>query len=242
MFEDATFHSRGILVNQTPKWMLLTLAINLTGLTALIVLPLINTEGLAPQFLHRILYTPPAEPKVAPQRVVIQPVTQSAQAPTNPSPITRLTPTNIPTDPDTQPSGSAINLSSDLSSLIGDTPGGDNLSTRLFQSTTPPTVKAAIPRTIPISRGVSEGLIISKTNPTYPAIARATRTAGMVVLAATISTAGRIENLQVVSGPPMLRQAAIDAVETWRYRPYLLNNQPVEVETTINIVFTLGSQ
>ena len=85
-------------------------------------------------------------------------------------------------------------------------------------------------------------MILSKTNPIYPVIARTTGTSGTVVLAATISTTGRIENLNVVSGPTMLRQAAIDAVKTWRYRPYLLNNQPVEVETTINIAFTLGSQ
>jgi periplasmic protein TonB len=51
---------------------------------------------------------------------------------------------------------------------------------------------------------------------------------------------GRIENLQIVSGPPMLRSAAIEAVKTWRYRPYLLNNQPVELQTAINIIFTLG--
>ena len=51
---------------------------------------------------------------------------------------------------------------------------------------------------------------------------------------------GSIENLQVVSGPAMLQQAALDAVKTWRYRPYLLNNEPVEVDTTVNVIFTLG--
>jgi protein TonB len=57
------------------------------------------------------------------------------------------------------------------------------------------------------------------------------------VLQATISKSGTIEGLRVVSGHPMLQQAAIDAVRTWRYRPYLLNQQPVEVETTISVVF-----
>jgi protein TonB len=60
-----------------------------------------------------------------------------------------------------------------------------------------------------------------------------------VVLQATISKAGTIENLRVAGGPAMLQQAALDAVKTWRYRPYLLNGQPVEVETTINVIFTL---
>jgi protein TonB len=65
---------------------------------------------------------------------------------------------------------------------------------------------------------------------------------GTVVLAATISKSGTIENLRVLSGHPMLTQAAIDAVKTWRYRPYLLNHEPVEVETTINVVFSMGSR
>jgi protein TonB len=61
-----------------------------------------------------------------------------------------------------------------------------------------------------------------------------------VILQAMISKAGTIEGLKVVSGPAMLQQAALDAVKTWRYRPYLLNNEPVEVETTINVIFSLG--
>ena len=76
--------------------------------------------------------------------------------------------------------------------------------------------------------------------PVYPPIARAARVSGTVRLAATISKTGSIENLHVTSGPPMLQQAALDAVSTWRYRPYLLDGQPVEVETTVNVIFTLG--
>jgi protein TonB len=61
------------------------------------------------------------------------------------------------------------------------------------------------------------------------------------VIQATISKAGTIENPHVISGPVMLRQAALDAVKTWRFRPYLLDGQPVEVETSVNVVFNLGS-
>ena len=63
---------------------------------------------------------------------------------------------------------------------------------------------------------------------------------GTVVLQATISKSGTIENLRVISGPAMLQEAARDAVMTWRYKPYLLNNEPVEVDTTVNVIFTLG--
>ena len=61
-----------------------------------------------------------------------------------------------------------------------------------------------------------------------------------MVLQATISKDGTIQNLHVISGPPMLQAGALDAVRTWRYRPYLLNGEPVEVETQINVVFNLG--
>jgi periplasmic protein TonB len=101
-------------------------------------------------------------------------------------------------------------------------------------------VKQMPPRSVSISSGVMAGNLIAKTVPQYPTIAKAARIQGTVVLQATISKAGLIENLRVISGPPMLQQAAMDAVRSWRYKPYLLNGDPVEVETTINVVFNLG--
>jgi protein TonB len=84
------------------------------------------------------------------------------------------------------------------------------------------------------------GNLLEKTVPQYPAIAKAARIQGTVVLQATISKSGSIQNLRVISGPPMLQQSALDAVRSWRYKPYLLNGDPVEVETTVNVVFNLG--
>jgi protein TonB len=101
-------------------------------------------------------------------------------------------------------------------------------------------VQAAPPKKVNISAGVAVGLLIQKTTPVYPPIAKAARVSGTVVLQATISKTGSIEGLHVVSGPAMLQSAAMDAVKTWRYKPYLLNNEPVEVETTVNVIFTLG--
>jgi protein TonB len=92
---------------------------------------------------------------------------------------------------------------------------------------------------VPVSSGVMAGMLVQKTVPSYPPIAKASGTQGTVVLTATISRNGIIENLHVVSGSQMLQQAALDAVKTWRYRPYLLNGEPVDVETTISVVFTL---
>lgn len=91
-----------------------------------------------------------------------------------------------------------------------------------------------------ISQGVMEGMLIYKALPTYPTPARAMRIAGRVQLQATISRNGTIENLRVVDGPALLQAAAVEAVKQWRYRPYLLNGEPVEVETTINVDFTMN--
>jgi protein TonB len=93
---------------------------------------------------------------------------------------------------------------------------------------------------IHVSTGVATGLLLSPIRPIYPAIAREARIQGTVVIEATISRAGTIENLQVTEGPPMLRQAAIDAVAAARYRPFLLNGEPVEVQTSIHVIFSLG--
>jgi protein TonB len=103
-----------------------------------------------------------------------------------------------------------------------------------------PTVRPNAPNSLTISSGVMVGNLLTKTLPTYPAIAKASHIHGTVVLQATISESGSIENLRVIGGPPMLQQAALDAVRSWRYKPYLLNGEPVEVETTINVVFNLG--
>jgi len=238
MFEDATFHSSGILPNQAPKWMLLTFAVNLSIVTTLIVVPLIYPGALPTHIFQDILYTPPPQPIVVKQQILAQPATQSIQPIANSLNLPRLTPRPEPIDP-TAPSVGDI---ADLSRIGDGVPGSTGPSTAIFPRITPVVVKPASTHPMTVSTGVSEGMILSKTNPIYPVIARTTGTTGTVVLAATISTTGRIENLSVVSGPLMLRQAAIDAVKTWRYRPYLLNNQPVEVETTINIAFTLGSR
>jgi len=84
------------------------------------------------------------------------------------------------------------------------------------------------------------GLKISGANPTYPPIARAAHVSGAVVLHAIISKEGTIKNLTAISGPEMLKSAAIEAVQNWRYKPYLLNGEPTEVDTQITVNFSFG--
>jgi protein TonB len=92
-----------------------------------------------------------------------------------------------------------------------------------------------------VSGGVTAGLLLAPIEPVYPPIARAVGVQGAVVMDAVISKAGRIESLHVTSGPALLRQAAMTAVEAARYRPYLLSGEPTDVQTTITIVFLLGN-
>jgi peptidyl-prolyl cis-trans isomerase A (cyclophilin A) len=110
----------------------------------------------------------------------------------------------------------------------------------------PPAPGAAVPqadkpRIVPISAGVSVGLLDYHPAPVYPIDARQAGVSGRVELEARIGTDGKVEDLKVVSGPQLLQQAALDAARTWRYRPYILDGQPVEIRTIINVIFTLGS-
>jgi protein TonB len=96
-------------------------------------------------------------------------------------------------------------------------------------------------RPVKVSEGVLQAQLVSRIEPRYPPLALQTRQAGTVVLHAIISRDGRISALEVVSGSPFFVQAALDAVRQWRYRPTMLNGKPVEVETTITVVFRLQS-
>lgn len=94
-----------------------------------------------------------------------------------------------------------------------------------------------IPHVVPISAGVAAGMIVHKTAPVYPKFAQDAHITGTVILKATITKQGTIEGIQVLSGPKMLAPAAVDAVKTWKYKPYMLDGQPVAVETNVTVVF-----
>lgn len=120
------------------------------------------------------------------------------------------------------PGGSAGGV---IGSLISSTPHTANL----------PTV--AVPKRIRVSTGVSEGMLLHRVEPVYPIIAQRARIEGTVELKAIISKEGMIEGLQRVNGHPFLVTAAMDAVRQWRYRPYMLNGEPLEVETNVVVNF-----
>jgi len=236
MFEDSTFESTGRIRTRSRGWMMAAFLFNGSILVALILIPLIYPEALPREGLSILLTAPPppAQPQPPPRPATHPPRSvpemQAGQifAPSRiPRTIAMLT--RLEAAPDSVIPGL------DQGSGIPGIPGG------VFPSSTSrPVVRQAPKGPVHLSSGVVAGLLIQKTTPVYPAIAIAMRAEGTVILQATISASGTIDNLRAVSGPPILQQAAMDAVRNWRYRPYLLNGQPVEVETTINVIFSMN--
>jgi len=236
MFEDSTFESTGRIRTRSRRWMIATLIFNGSILLALILIPLIYPEALPRQALAFLLEAPP--PPTPPP-----PLPKQQARPFRGNPEVNnghiFAPSRIPQrigqfrDSEQPPDNNVASM--DLG------PGVPNGTDDIFRGRNPVTVIHAENKgPARVSSGVMTGLLIDKTMPVYPAIAKAAGVQGTVVLQATISKSGTIENLRAISGPAMLQQAALDAVKTWRYRPYLLNDQPIEVETTVNVVFSLG--
>jgi|ERR1700733_2487087 len=234
MFEDSTFESTCRIRTRSRGWMLATFLFNGSVLFGLILIPLIYPEAL-PRHALAFLLTAPAPPPTAPPPLPKEP-------PFHGRPEMQgshlFLPPRIPTTighrdgPEEPPNNSPISL---------DTGGGmPDAGTGVFPSRRVAVVAHPDVRgPVRISSGVMAGSLLTKFTPVYPAIAKAAGVQGTVVLQATISKNGTIENLRVVSGPILLQQAALDAVKTGRYRPYLLNGEPVEVETTVNVVFAM---
>ena len=115
-----------------------------------------------------------------------------------------------------------------LSSIVASTP-----------VSVPQPVPEAAPQVLNISQGVTQGMVIKKVQPVYPSQALTLRVQGAVQLQATIGKDGSITHVKTISGDSMLSRAAMDAVRQWKYKPYYLNDEPVEIQTQITVVFKL---
>jgi periplasmic protein TonB len=147
-------------------------------------------------------------------------------------------PSHIPTDSD---AAAPVVGSGPYIPGVGDTVGSHGVFGSIGMGSAPviPAAPVAVEHTVRLSH-MSEGDLVRKVLPTYPPLARSARIQGTVVLVAMISKQGTIENLRLLSGHPILAPAAIEAVRQWRYRPYILNSEPVEVETQITVNFSLA--
>jgi protein TonB len=242
MFADSLLDSPWADRSRRGWTTLVSFAVQAVALAGLLLLPLLYTQGLPQLQLLDPGLVAPVPPPAPPAQ---EPARNNRANNSNLSSNGRvIAPPSIPreilnVDESTAPPPVDIGLS-----VPGGT--GDRLARAgAFGSTggpnvvlppPPPAPSAHLPR---ISR-MMEGNLIHRIQPQYPALARQARVQGIVVLRAVISREGKIENVQVISGHPMLVKSAIDAVLQWRYRPYYLNNEPVEVETQVTVNFTLS--
>ena len=219
---------------------LASFAMQALGVAILLMLPLLYTEGLPK--LHLLSVSAPIGPPPGPPAAVQQRSTAAVRQ-SNMINGHVFAPPSIPDHigtvvEDTVPQDSApcsVCVPGGTGSLASNSPIIDSFGTTL-PVVAPPPPTAHPPR---ISH-MMEGNLIYKVQPVYPPLARSARIQGAVVIRAIISRSGTIENLQTLSGHPMLVGAALDAVRQWRYRPYILNGDPVEVETQVTVNFSLS--
>jgi protein TonB len=222
------------------------LVLQAVGITGLALLPLLNTQPIGVG--KRFLLLPPSMAK--PQLAEIKPASASRSS----RPSLRVVQIESLTRPFVAPtriqalrqedapalsmapsgySGGYSGVMGDVLAAAGNT--GDALAP------VPPKPAPKTPHApVRVSSGVTQSRLLSGPKPVYPRLALTARIAGSVRLQATISREGRIENLHVLSGHPLLNDAAMDAVRQWRYRPLLLNGDPVEVITEIDVNFSIN--
>jgi periplasmic protein TonB len=243
MFEDSLLESGGRLKTRRGRTTTFAIFLEILLIGFMVLLPLIFTEALPKQQLVSFLVAPPPPPPppppaAAPVHVVHQVQTDIVNG-------ALRTPTKIPQkiqmikEDEAPPQMAAGGV---IGGVPGGIPGGQmgGVIGGIISSTPVAVPKVATPQRVRVSAGVTNGLLIRKVSPNYPPLARQARIQGQVVLRAQISKDGSIEGLTLVSGHPMLVQSALDAVKQWKYKPYLLNGEPVEVDTEVLVNFTLG--
>ena len=242
MFEDSLIESGGRLKTKRGGWMLFSTVLQIFILGILILIPLIYTDALPRQQLMTFLVAPPPPPPPPPPPAAAVPV-KVVKIQSDLDNGRLRTPTKIPQkvqmikEEDAPPAM----VGGVMGGVPGGVPGGSmgGVIGGIVGSTAN-LPKVATPQRVRVSQGVSTGLLIRKIQPNYPPLARQARIQGTVVLQAEISKEGTIQNLQLISGHPMLAPSAIEAVKQWRYRPYLLNGEPVAVETQVVVNFSLS--
>jgi protein TonB len=209
----------------------------------LILIPLIYTEALPKGMLTTFIVPPPPPPPPPPPAAAIQRIVKPVvhlikngqmMAPTViPKKIEMIKEEAAP--PDVGVSGGVVGgvAGGSMGGVLGGIIGG-------VGGAPPPPPPPKSNRPLRVGGNVQQANLLRQVTPIYPPIAKTAHIQGTVVLHAIISKDGSIEQLEYVSGPPLLMKNAMDAVRQWRYKPTTLNGEPVEVDTTVSVVFTLG--
>jgi periplasmic protein TonB len=244
MFEDSLIESGGKLKTKRGVTSLISFTIQVGIIVVMILIPLIFTEALPRTQLMTFLVAPPPPPPPPPPPAAAVHVVKQVQTDIVNGEL--RTPTKIPKVVKMIQEDEAPPPMAATAGVVGGVPGGvpggsmGGVIGSVLSATPTVAPKIATPQRVRVSSGVVSGLLLRKVNPTYPPLAKQARIQGTVVLQAQISKTGDIENLQLISGHPMLAPAAIEAVKQWKYKPYLLNGEPVEVDTQVQVNFTLS--
>jgi periplasmic protein TonB len=244
MFEDSLIESGNRLKTSRGWTSSLAFLIQVGIVVVMVLIPLIFTEALPKGQLMTFLVAPPPPPPPPPPAAAPVKIVKVIQTDIVNGQL--RTPTKIPQKVQMIKEEEAPPPSMASSGVVGGVPGGvpggsmGGVIGGIISSTPVAVPHVATPQRVRVSSGVQSGLLVRRVNPTYPPLARQARIQGRVILQAQISKDGNIENLQLVSGHPMLAPAAIEAVKQWKYKPYLLNGEPVEVETQVEVNFTLS--
>jgi protein TonB len=236
MFQDSLVESSGRIRTRSKWYAVASFVIEAIALAAFILIPFVYPAALPPHAFARLLVAPPPPPPPAPA-----PATHTTSARAS-SPV-RLVNLAVPkVIPSRISKGDNAPAPPEMNTNFGDVRGSSAASLLASAPSLPPVRTRAKPSgPVRVSSGVAEGRLLAPIRPIYPAIAKAARVQGRVVIEAIISKRGLVTHAQIVSGQPMLAQAALAAVSRARYQPYKLNGEPVEVETTISINFVLGN-
>lgn len=234
MFDDLVLSGKSKPTHK--RWtVILSTVVQGVILGIMILIPLIYTEALPKQLLNTFLVAPPPPPPPPPPAA---------------APVKVIRPKIIPTQsmvaPKVIPKTIAI-IKDEAPDLAGGIDGGVSGTTALggalggiLGNSAPPPPKPATPQRIRVGGAVQAAKMLRQTPPIYPQIAKTAHVSGTIILHAVIAKDGTVQELTYVSGPPLLMKSAMDAVREWKYTPTTLNGDPVEVDTTISVVFQLG--
>jgi protein TonB len=254
LFEGSLLDSSGAQRKRRRWATLLSFVLQLFLIGLLLLLPLWFTDVLPKQQLLTFLEAPPPPPPPPPPAASTPSAAKVVKVTSNIANGRLRTPRRIPSKVQMIKEDDAPPPVATTGGVVGGVPGGipgGQLGGVIGGIISSSSSLAAVPtlskpvstvQRVHISQGVTKGLLIYRLEPTYPPLAQQARIQGVVVLKAIIGKDGNIQNLQVVSGHPMLAPAAIEAVKHWRYKPFLLNGQPVEVETSVTVTFHVRSE
>ncbi len=243
MFEEMVVSSPNPKKTNKPWTVFVSMLFQVAFLSILILIPLIYTEALPKTMMATMLTAPPPPPPPPPPPAPAQVVHVKPQAHLMDAG-KLMAPKVIPKEvkiikEDAEPDMSAIGMTGGVpGGVAGGSMGGVLGGVIGGMGVAPPKPKLGGP--LKVGGNVQAARIVNRVQPVYPPLARQTRISGTVRLHAIIGKDGTIQSLEVLSGHPLLQQAALDAVRQWRYQPTLLNGDPVDVDTTIDVIFSLN--